>query len=73
MPYLFTQKVNPCVSLVLPGLRRTCEKVYSTNSDVHHQWRLKYCMARSCFSAAGLDLKVPRFRRFPVFGFFFFE
>src|SRR3954467_14306932 len=35
--------------------------------------RLKNCTARSCFSAAARVLNVPRFRRFPVFGFFFFE
>src|SRR5262245_1172776 len=33
------------------------------------QWRLKYCTARSCFSAAARVLKVPRLRRRPVFGF----
>ena len=32
------------------------------------QWRLKHCTSRSCFSAAARDLKVPRLRRFPVFG-----
>src|SRR5829696_8461403 len=32
------------------------------------QCRLKYCTARSCFSAAARDLKVPRLRRLPVFG-----
>ena len=31
--------------------------------------RLKYCIARSCFSAAVLVLNVPRLRRLPVFGF----
>jgi hypothetical protein len=30
-------------------------------------------MARSCFVAAALVLNVPRFLRFPVFGFFFRE
>jgi hypothetical protein len=35
--------------------------------------RLKNCTARSCFSAAALLLKVPRFRRLPVRGFFFSE
>jgi len=29
---------------------------------------LKYWTARSCFSAAARLLKVPRLRRFPVFG-----
>jgi len=37
------------------------------------QLRLKYCTARSCFSAAAREPKVPRFRRLPVFGFFFRE
>src|SRR6516165_5855545 len=32
------------------------------------QWRLKYCTARSCFSAAARVLNVPRLRRRPVFG-----
>lgn len=35
--------------------------------------RLKNCTARSCFSAAARDLKVPRFLRLPVFGSFFRE
>jgi hypothetical protein len=34
---------------------------------------LKNCTARSCFSAAARVLKVPRLRRLPVVGFFFFE
>jgi hypothetical protein len=33
--------------------------------------RLKNCSARSCFSAACPDAKVPRLRRCPVFGFTF--
>ena len=37
------------------------------------QWRLKYCTALSCFFAAPRVLNVPRFLRFPVFGFFFLE
>jgi hypothetical protein len=37
------------------------------------QWRLKYCTARSCFSAAARVLKVPRFLRLPVFGSFLLE
>jgi len=37
------------------------------------QWRLKNWTARSCFFAAALVLNVPRFRRFPVVGFFFRE
>ena len=36
-------------------------------------WRLKYCTARSCFFAASRVSNVPRFLRFPVFGFFFTE
>src|SRR6516164_4855566 len=32
------------------------------------QWRLKYCTARSCFSAPARVLNVPRLRRRPVFG-----
>lgn len=42
----------------------------------HHQksqWRLKYCTAFSCLFAAAFDLKVPRFLRLPVFGFFLRE
>jgi hypothetical protein len=35
--------------------------------------RLKYCTAFSCFLAAAFVLNVPRFLRFPVFGFFFRE
>lgn len=34
---------------------------------------LKYCTARSCFSAAALDPNVPKFFRFPVFASFFRE
>jgi hypothetical protein len=37
------------------------------------QRRLKYCTAFSCLFAAARVLNVPRFRRFPVFGFFFRE
>ena len=37
------------------------------------QCRLKYCTARSCFSAAPRVWNVPKFRRRPVFGFFFRE
>jgi len=37
------------------------------------QCRLKYCTARSCFSAALRDLNVPRFLRRPVRGFFLRE
>jgi hypothetical protein len=32
------------------------------------QCRLKYCTARSCFSAAAREENVPRFFRFPVLG-----
>src|SRR5512146_2183296 len=35
--------------------------------------RLKYCTARSCFSAAARVLNVPRFLRLPVFGSTFCE
>jgi hypothetical protein len=35
--------------------------------------RLKYCTARSCFSAASRDANVPRFFRFPVFASFLRE
>src|SRR5216684_6646240 len=35
--------------------------------------RLKYCTARSCFSAAAREENVPRFLRFPVRGSFFLE
>jgi hypothetical protein len=38
-----------------------------------YQCRLKYCTARSCFSAADRVLKVPRFRRRLVFGSSFRE
>jgi uncharacterized membrane protein YbhN (UPF0104 family) len=38
-----------------------------------HPPRLKNWTARSCFSAAARLLNVPRFRRRPVFGFFFRE
>lgn len=34
---------------------------------------LKYCTARSCFSAAARDANVPKFFLFPVFAFFFRE
>lgn len=37
------------------------------------QWCLKYCTAFSCASAARLVVNVPRFRRFPVWAFFFRE
>jgi hypothetical protein len=36
-------------------------------------WRLKYCTARSCASAAFRERNVPRLRRFPVLGFFLCE
>jgi hypothetical protein len=35
--------------------------------------RLKNCTARSCFTAAARVLKVPKFRRLPVFGLIFRE
>lgn len=35
--------------------------------------RLKNCTAFSCFFAAALVVNVPRFRRFPVLGFFLRE
>jgi hypothetical protein len=38
-----------------------------------NQARLKNWTARSCFFAAALVLKVPRFLRLPVFGFFLRE
>src|SRR5580704_11190684 len=41
--------------------------------DEGRQCRLKYCTARSCFSAAARLSKVPRLRRRPVFGFFLRE
>jgi hypothetical protein len=37
------------------------------------QWCLKYCTARSWDSAAFLDEKVPRLRRFPVLSSFLRE
>jgi len=37
------------------------------------QCLLKYCTARSCCSAFTRELNVPRLRRLPVEGFFFFE
>lgn len=37
------------------------------------QRRLKYCTARSCFSAAARVGNVPRLRRCPVLGSFFRE
>src|SRR5258708_29678979 len=37
--------------------------------NITTQCRLKYCTSRSCFSAPARDLKVPRLRRLPVFGF----
>src|SRR5262249_34574870 len=40
---------------------------------IDYPWRLKYWTARSCFSAAARVLKVPRFRRLPVLGSFFYE
>src|SRR5215831_18925177 len=33
---------------------------------IDYPWRLKYCTARSCFSAAARVLNVPRFLRLPV-------
>ena len=33
----------------------------------NHPLRLKYCTARSCFSAAARVSNVPRFLRLPVF------
>ena len=39
-------------------------------SETAHYLRLKNCTSRSCCSAAARVLNVPRFRRFPVFGFF---
>jgi len=34
---------------------------------------LKYCTARSCFSAAARVVNVPKFRRLPVLGLIFRE
>src|SRR6267378_1993278 len=39
----------------------------------HYLERLKYCTARSCFSASARVAKVPRFRRRPLRGSFFRE
>ncbi len=35
--------------------------------------RLKYCTARSCFSAAAREANVPKFFLFPVFASFLRE
>src|SRR5262249_21005343 len=43
------------------------------NSLSHPCLCLKYCTARSCFSAASRVAKVPRFRRLPVRGSSFLE
>ena len=40
---------------------------------IRFQRFLKNCTARSCFSAAALEEKVPRFLRFPVLAFFLRE
>lgn len=40
----------------------------SADAMLRLQCRLKYCTSRSCFSAAARVRKVPRLRRFPVFG-----
>ena len=43
------------------------------NDKSSYPARLKYWTAFSCFFAATLVWKVPRLRRFPVFGFFLRE
>ena len=55
---------------ILPGLGDAGDRMYCTKypACAPNQYRLKYCTARSCFSAAARDLKVPRLRRRPVFG-----
>src|SRR5262245_4531894 len=62
----------PCLSRALRSRpvsqERSAGRVYRVYPP-----RLKYCTARSCFSAAPRDAKVPRLRRCPVFGSFFFE
>lgn len=44
-----------------------------SDSWLRYPLRLKNCTARSCLSAAARVLKVPRFRRLPVFGSFLSE
>jgi len=52
-----------------------CEKWDTKKAEEVERYpaRLKYCTARSCFSAAAFDEKVPKFFLFPVFASFFFE
>lgn len=55
---------------------QSCRKIRQINrgfSRCGPQARLKYCTARSCFSAAALDANVPKFFRFPVFASFLRE
>src|SRR5437879_2381729 len=51
-----------------------CREISLPSISSHHTYlRLKNWTALSCFWAAVRVLKVPRFLRLPVFGFFFLE
>src|SRR5215467_4388036 len=64
---------DACRTEVVEGDLRRVDRVLAARFRMGDQWRLKYCTSRSCFSAATRDLKVPRFRLFPVLGSFFLE
>ena len=66
-------KDSPSRSRANARLAPVCIPVLALLKNLHPagvaaQRRLKYWTARSCFSAAARLLKVPRLRRFPVFG-----
>src|SRR5262245_42194080 len=77
--YPFESTSFACTLTILPPTRPasdfqlTCSPTLNCSSMRRPgpplQWRLKYCAARSCFTAAARVLKVPRLRRRPVFGF----
>jgi len=54
-----------------PSCEAHSRHTFDAKETIH--FLLKYCTARSCFSAAARVGNVPRFLRFPVFGSFLRE
>ena len=69
---LLLSKLRHCVGIRTRDLQPTAFTA-TKRRRYNNQCRLKYCTAFSCFFAAARVLNVPRFLRFPVFGFFFRE
>jgi hypothetical protein len=55
----------PCLRSCIAFSTLSCD--FLPYLAISHPLCLKYWTARSCFSAASLESKVPRFLRFPVF------